>query len=99
MRVCRERREGLEGDRGGGLGPAQADWEALEDRERARYGYETDLKKYLDRLMVELKAKIKRNEERLAAVEKPLLLQDDQVNPKPLTPQKNKVADQCRTEQ
>jgi hypothetical protein len=59
----------------------QAEWEALEDRERARYGYEVDLKKYLDRLMVDLKAKIKKNEERLAAVEKPLLLPDDAVQP------------------
>lgn len=57
----------------------QVEWEALEDRVRARYSYEADLKKYLDRLMVDLKAKIKRNEERLAAVEKPMLLPDDAV--------------------
>eukprot|EP00884_Botryococcus_braunii_P001837 jgi/Botrbrau1/11654/Bobra.168_2s0011.1 len=55
----------------------KADWEALEDNVRARYSYEADLKKYLERLMVDLKAKIKRNEERLSAVEKPILLPDD----------------------
>jgi hypothetical protein len=57
----------------------QAEWEALEDSERARYPFESSLKKYIDNLMTDLKLKIKRNEDRLAAVEKPVLLPEDAV--------------------
>ena len=57
----------------------KADWDAMDDRERDRLGFERDLKKWLDKLMVDLKQKISRNETRLAAQEDVLLLPEDQV--------------------
>ena len=50
----------------------------MEDRERDRLGFERDLLKYIERLMVDLRAKIRRNDERLKS-EQILLLPDDQV--------------------
>ena len=57
----------------------KADWDAMDDRDRDRLGYERDLKKWLDKLMVDLKQKIARNEARLAAQEDVVLLPEDQV--------------------
>ena len=57
----------------------KADWGAMDDRDRDRLGYERDLKKWLDKLMVDLKQKIARNETRLAAQEDVVLLPEDQV--------------------
>ena len=58
---------------------AKADWDAMDDRERDRLGYERELKKWLDKLMVDLKQKISRNETRLAAQEDVVLLPEDQA--------------------
>lgn len=42
--------------------------------------YEDDLKKWMDRLLVDLKKRIDTNTERLQAAEKPLFLVEDQVS-------------------
>ncbi|KAK9916020.1 hypothetical protein WJX75_007379 [Coccomyxa subellipsoidea] len=55
----------------------KAQWEALDDRSRERLGFEKELYKWIDKLMLELKAKIRRNEERLASeVAPPISLED-----------------------
>ena len=55
------------------------DWEKVPDRDKESLGYERDLKRWLDKLMVDLRAKIRRNEERLAQQEAIVLLAEDQV--------------------
>ena len=57
----------------------KADWDAMDERDRDRLSYERDLKKWLDKLMIDLKQKIARNEARLAAQEDVVLLPEDQV--------------------
>lgn len=50
------------------LGSAPANLpQALDDKSKDRLGHERELFKYLDRLMTELRAKKRRNEDRLAA--------------------------------
>ena len=56
----------------------KADWEKLDDKEKDRLGYERELKRWIDKLMGDLRAKIARNEERLAQQEN-VVLPDDQV--------------------
>lgn len=52
----------------------------LDDREKDRLGYERELKRWLDKLMGDLRSKIQRNEERLAQQEAVVFLPDDQVS-------------------
>ena len=59
----------------------KADWDVMDDREKDRLSYERELKKWLDKLMIDLKQKIARNETRLAAQEDAPLLPEDQVHP------------------
>ncbi|KAK9808590.1 hypothetical protein WJX72_000153 [[Myrmecia] bisecta] len=65
----------------------KAQWEALPDKQRDRLGHERELQKFLDRLVGDLQKKIKRNEERLAADKKQLLLPDDQAAVQAVTEQ------------
>ena len=59
---------------------AKARWEALDDAGKERLGHEHALMKWLDQLMADLSAKIKKNTERLKAEqESPVYLKDDQV--------------------
>ena len=58
----------------------KADWEKLDDKEKERLGYERELKRWIDKLMGDLRAKIARNEERLSQQEQVVFLPDDQVN-------------------
>ena len=53
--------------------------QALDDKSKERLGFERELYKYLDKLMVELQAKIHRNSDRLAAEEAAPLPPADQV--------------------
>jgi len=54
------------GSSGGRWGAARGA-QSLDDRSKDRLGFERELLKYLERLMVELRAKKRRNEDRLAA--------------------------------
>lgn len=54
-------------------------WEALKDEERAKYPYERELKKWLDKMVDDLGKKVKRNQERLDSEANPAFLPDDQV--------------------
>lgn len=54
-------------------------WEALTDEERAKYPYERELKKWLDKMVDDLGKKVKRNQERLDSEANPSFLPDDQV--------------------
>ena len=56
----------------------KAEWEALEDREKARYGYERELLRKLDRLLDDLRKKIAANSRRLDDTRKPSFLAEDQ---------------------
>ena len=53
--------------------------QALDDASKERLGFERELYKYLDKLMLELAAKIRRNSDRLAAEEAAPLPPADQV--------------------
>jgi hypothetical protein len=57
----------------------RAQWEALPDREKERYGYERDLLRWMDRLLVDLRRRIDVNTERLAVTQRPLYLSEDQA--------------------
>ncbi|KAK9804143.1 hypothetical protein WJX73_004648 [Symbiochloris irregularis] len=57
----------------------KADWEKLDDKEKERLGYERDLKRWIEKLMVELRTKIAKNEERLFQQEAVVLLAEDQA--------------------
>ena len=57
----------------------KADWEKLDDKEKDRLGYERELKRWIDKLMGDLRAKIARNEERLSQQEVVVVLPEDQV--------------------
>ena len=59
----------------------KADWEKLADTQKERLGYERDLKRWIDKLLVELRTKIAKNEERLSQQEAIVLLADDQATP------------------
>lgn len=54
-------------------------WEALTDEQRAKYPYERELKKWLDKMVDDLGKKVKRNQERLDSEANPSFLPDDQV--------------------
>ncbi|EIE25974.1 hypothetical protein COCSUDRAFT_46447 [Coccomyxa subellipsoidea C-169] len=56
----------------------KAQWEDLDDRSRERLGFEKELYKWIDKLMLELKAKIRRNEERVASEMAPPISLEDQ---------------------
>jgi RNA-binding protein Luc7-like 2 len=58
---------------------ARAAWEALPDREKERWGYERELLRRLDRLLVDLRRRIAGNEERLRGAARPMFLADDQA--------------------
>lgn len=58
---------------------SKGQWEALSDEERAKYPYERDLKKWLDKMVDDLGKKVKRNQERLDSEANPAFLPDDQV--------------------
>ena len=59
---------------------AKERWDALDDAGKERLGHEHALMKWLDQLMADLRAKIKKNTERLKAEqESPVYLKDDQV--------------------
>lgn len=53
----------------------------LDDKSKERLGFERELYKYLDKLMLELASKIRRNTDRLAAEEAAPLPPGDQVRP------------------
>lgn len=58
---------------------SKGQWEALSDEERAKYPYERDLKKWLDKMVDDLGKKVKRNQERLDSEANPAFLPDDQA--------------------
>ena len=58
---------------------SKGQWEALSDEERAKYPYERELKKWLDKMVDDLGKKVKRNQERLDSEANPAFLPDDQV--------------------
>ncbi|KAK9816303.1 hypothetical protein WJX74_004427 [Apatococcus lobatus] len=59
---------------------AKERWDALDDAGKERLGHEHALMKWLDQLMADLRAKIKKNTERLKAEqESPVYLKDDQT--------------------
>ena len=53
--------------------------QALSPREKDRLGFERELLKYIDKLMLELKTKVRRNEERLTKENVPVTSIEDQV--------------------
>ncbi len=53
--------------------------QALRPEEKDRLGFERELLKYIDKLMLELNTKVRRNEERLAKENVPVIGIDDQV--------------------
>ena len=57
----------------------KAAWEALEEAERGRYGYEEELLKRFHRLVADLRARIAKNSARLEMADHPLFLAEDQV--------------------
>lgn len=70
---------------------AKERWDALDDGGKERLGHEHALMKWLDQLMADLRAKIKKNTERLRAEqESPVYLKDDQVTLR--TPQRMKTS-------
>ncbi|CAK0773646.1 hypothetical protein CVIRNUC_004087 [Coccomyxa viridis] len=56
----------------------KADFAALSPREKDRLGFERELLKYIDKLMLELKTKVRRNEERLTKENVPVTSIEDQ---------------------
>ncbi|CAL5218741.1 g457 [Coccomyxa viridis] len=56
----------------------RAEFEALRPEEKDRLGFERELLKYIDKLMLELNTKVRRNEERLAKENVPVIGIDDQ---------------------
>lgn len=74
-------------------------WEALDDREKDRLGYERQLKRFMDGMMDDLRRKIQRNEQRLAQNEIPVLVSSEQVRrcpPRPCCPAAHR-APRCHT--
>lgn len=67
------------------------EWEALEDREKERYGFEEELLRWLERLLSDLRKRIAQNEDRLQALEKPVLLPDDAKHLEAMTQQINQA--------
>ena len=53
--------------------------QALSPEDKERLGFERELLKYIEKLMLELKTKVRRNEERLAKENVPVIAIDDQV--------------------
>ena len=53
--------------------------QALSPKEKDRLGFERELLKYIDKLMLELKTKVRRNEERLTKENVPVTSIEDQV--------------------
>ena len=53
--------------------------QALSPREKDLLGFERELLKYIDKLMLELKTKVRRNEERLTKENVPVVSIEDQV--------------------
>jgi hypothetical protein len=72
---------------------AKAQWEALDEREKDRLGYERQLKRFMDGMMDDLRRKIQRNEQRLAQNEIPVLVSSEQANINVLT---TKIAELVR---
>lgn len=58
---------------------AKAEWDALNEREKDRTGYEADLVRWLDRFLSDLRKRKQSNSARLKAVEQPLFLHEDQA--------------------
>lgn len=58
---------------------SKGQWEALCDEERAKYPYERELKKWLDKMVDDLGKKVKRNQDRLDSEANPAFLPDDQA--------------------
>ncbi len=58
---------------------SKTQWEGLNDEERAKYPYERELKKWLDKMVDDLGKKVKRNQERLDSEANPAFLPEDQV--------------------
>ena len=71
----------------------------LDDKSKERLGFERELYKYLDKLMLELASKIRRNTDRLAAEEAAPLPPADQVcaNARHLSKTLNSEAPDCRS--
>ena len=57
--------------------------QALSPEDKERLGFEPELLKYIEKLMLELKTKVRRNEERLAKENVPVIAIDDQVRVSP----------------
>lgn len=57
----------------------KAQWEALDDREKERYGYERELMRKIEKFQGDLRRRIEVNTERLAATQQPLYLANDQT--------------------
>ena len=53
--------------------------QALSPEEKGRLGFERELLKYIDKLMLELKTKVRRNEDRLVKENVPVIEINDQV--------------------
>lgn len=54
-------------------------WDALDDAEKDRFGYERELKRFMDGMLEDLRRKIARNEQRLKQNEIPVLVSSEQV--------------------
>lgn len=53
-------------------------WEQLDDRSKERWGYEAELLKWFDKLLIDLRKRIESNTERLKVDDTPLILIEDQ---------------------
>ncbi|KAI3431568.1 hypothetical protein D9Q98_004618 [Chlorella vulgaris] len=62
-------------------------WDELDEASRARYGYESELLQWFDKLLGDLRKRIDGNSERLKAVDEPLVLPEDQQRLDNLTTQ------------
>lgn len=74
---------------------AKAEWDALDDRARARTGYEADLLRWLDRLESDLRKRIDSNNTRLKSAERPLFLHEDQAKLDAMTAQLKELLDRA----
>lgn len=71
-------------------------WEGLSDREKDRYGFERDLKRWLDDLEDDLRKRKEANMKRIGAVQKPVYMADDQAAMDALTKQIEEVLAQAQ---
>lgn len=65
----------------------KAQYEAADDRTKERLGYEAELLRWMEKLLVDLRKRIDSNTVRLRAVDNPLLLHEDQAKLDAMTAQ------------